>query len=296
MIILEGPDRCGKTTVANALLDLLPGWSYKHHTVPPFSPFAYHGQFMSSARGDYIVDRLHWSEYAYGWTYRTGSGYSPNEFRIMDLLCMAQRAIVVTLTDTAEGISSRWGSDEHFDACGIEQLIERFDMLYHGTSDPQSMVERIEPAPLNSYVDERGRPTKDLYVLASMEKNRYGYVPWHTPSVGMGRHRKAGFLVVGEKPFYSRELNMALPFGPSDPLWDCVDRSGVPWEQGYYTTRSAFSEESYKDFVRETRPKFTVLIGKASELQQPDGLPHLSLCAEDYAGITSALALARRML
>src|SRR5437016_14437090 len=99
MLILEGSDCVGKTSVAKTLLDLLPGCAYKHHTKPPVHPYNYFGWFLAHTGPRVIVDRLHWSEYAYGTVYRHGSQLTDHQWKYLELACLSRRATIITLID-----------------------------------------------------------------------------------------------------------------------------------------------------------------------------------------------------
>lgn len=131
MIIFEGVDRTGKTTAAQALAKRL-GWQYLHFGVPTKRCFEFHMEGIKDVGERVVVDRLHWSEYAYGLTYREGVGYTESEWHFFEDHLMSLDAIVVLMSDSVEKIRSRWGSTERFDSRRIDQLVERFDELHCG--------------------------------------------------------------------------------------------------------------------------------------------------------------------
>ena len=80
IILLEGPDGAGKTTLANRLLELFGGGTYihAHYRYPDNMPI-YHAAILRKAiklarKGQVvIIDRLHVSEYIYAKVFRGGS-------------------------------------------------------------------------------------------------------------------------------------------------------------------------------------------------------------------------------
>ncbi len=93
IIVLEGADGTGKTTLANALQNAFPGSKYIHATWSrelDCRMLEYHMGILSDAykhvvetRTPAIIDRLWLSEAIYAEVFRVGSKY-PNEARIMD--------------------------------------------------------------------------------------------------------------------------------------------------------------------------------------------------------------------
>lgn len=248
MIVVEGLDRCGKSTVTQALLKLLPGWSYRHHTKPPMHPYGYFAGFLADARPSVVVDRLHWSEPAYGVTYRDGSGLSFVEWTKLELMCLAQDAHVLYMEDDVDSIRSRWDDKEMFPAEGIERLKDEYEKVL-----AQSKVPRVR-AKLPDMVQD-GRPTEALARLASLETEHADFTEQlPAPSIGAGRLRDAAFFVIGPTPTLSGaekdpDVQFPLPLGHAEEeFWEFM-ASEVPWHRGYYTGASSYSTAALKRLV-----------------------------------------------
>lgn len=83
IILLEGPDCCGKTTLASGIQHICQRfevpYTYIHADYSPdVDMFDYHTKLLlkailASRQGVVVIDRLHWSEYVYANVYRGGS-------------------------------------------------------------------------------------------------------------------------------------------------------------------------------------------------------------------------------
>ena len=95
IIVLDGPDACGKTTLAKVIQERCEqlGIQYKYiHAEYRFKDkmFQYHEAIVRRAikfsqEGIVIIDRLYWSEYVYGKVFRGGSKW-PLQWRYFDRL------------------------------------------------------------------------------------------------------------------------------------------------------------------------------------------------------------------
>lgn len=278
MIILEGMDRCGKSTVARALRELLPGWSYRHHTKPPMDPFGYFAQFIADSHPRVIVDRFHWSEPAYGKTYRHGSGLTKSQWRTLELMCLGQNAQIIYMYDHVESIKARWDDSEMFPAEPLNQLC-----LEYATIKAASKVANYSYT-LPDLIDAKGRPTERLEAIAAAE--RFGVARRQKyqlpPSIAYGAH--GGFMIVGESPS-ERELekspDVQAPFksGPaSEVLWKALDDHSIAWWNGHYTNASEFTVEGFKEYAEWVDPTKIVLLGNVAQKLMPESqraAPHV---------------------
>lgn len=135
MIIVEGPDRCGKSSVIDAIQANFVSWGYKYFTNPyklnpPQQPRDYFPNMIADITGpEYIFSRFIWSEDVYGTVYRGAPGLTDEEFKALEDRIKGWSGIIVHLTDEPENILSRWGKDEMFppELDKIRQLKELFD-------------------------------------------------------------------------------------------------------------------------------------------------------------------------
>jgi GTPase SAR1 family protein len=116
IIVLDGPDACGKTTLANTIKEVCKKINvpyYYQHAEYKFKNrmFCYHEALVRRAikfsqSGIAVIDRLHWSEYVYSTIYR-GSSKWPLQWRYFDRLLQKYAALnVICVADTAEEVRS----------------------------------------------------------------------------------------------------------------------------------------------------------------------------------------------
>lgn len=65
MLILEGPDCVGKTTIAREICSKHPSWAYRHMTRPP-DGFDHFGGYLDQLQSRCVFDRFHLGALVYG--------------------------------------------------------------------------------------------------------------------------------------------------------------------------------------------------------------------------------------
>jgi len=287
MIFIEGPDRCGKSTVAGVIKRLAQcvDWPLRHHTVPPVTAFPYYAWFLAGARPRHVVDRAYLSELVYGPMYRDSADLTDHQVRLLELCALTQGGIVIYLNDTPTNIAHRL-LDEHPDAdvSRTAELVSRFNEVMLKTRLP------VFSCRLRDLVDDRNRPTEYLFKLVLLSISRASKAErLPPPSIGYGD--PTGFIIMAEEPNYagikdSYGVELPLCWGPSsDWLWRALDEAGIDWWQGYYTNASAFhSPEAFREFVIDWDPSQVVCLGtRATNLASDARVPHKSLRHPMYA-------------
>ena len=249
MIILEGPDRCGKSTVALHLRDHH-GLSYRHTTKPPVACYRYLMWQLVDSHPRMVWDRLHWGELAYGLTYRSRVELTPHQWRLLELCCLTLGAVVIHLTDEPEAIRGRWSAEEMWPGWGIEGLVEQYRALAAGESYPRSYL----PSATFTLPElvQAGQPTTELHRLVQLARERELAAtllpPLPPPSLFLGS-ADAEFLVIGEAPCPSAPPSdkqgsvpdLPLSRGPAaDWFWRAADEVGLHWHRGAFTNASTY--------------------------------------------------------
>ena len=174
MIIVEGPDRCGKSTLVEMLSRQLPDWKVGHFVVPDRPVLEYHMDGIEELGAKSIVDRLHWSEYAYGLTYRGRCGYDEVGWAAIEERLHELKAHVVLLTDWPELIEKRWAKDgEPFDKDRVRELVNHFGDLRSKRSHPRSIL-TCQTHNFMELVDPLGNERFDrVRAIADYERGRF---------------------------------------------------------------------------------------------------------------------------
>lgn len=103
MIIVEGSDHVGKTTLCNKLIEEMPGAYY--HMSKPGPEFDYFGDYLKKLKKGCVYDRFHYGAYVYG----AMLGLHPTYGYNADVLCRVSRFIrfnnglIIVLYDSCAG-------------------------------------------------------------------------------------------------------------------------------------------------------------------------------------------------
>jgi hypothetical protein len=278
MLILEGLDRTGKSTMAKHLRTVLKGWGYRQHTKPPLPPFEYFSTLVAFARPQVLVDRLHWSEQAYANTYRDGPDLEPWRWRFLELALMAQQARILLMMDDPERIISRWSKNEMHAETGVIAAHEEFRRLIQRMSSPYVSYVSATAGTLTHFLgdepDTNPHYTSGFYDLVDDEVDRCLVAQaLPPPHVGIGHTGGGGFLLLGEAINYEAHLSSPIPGLPwdrgpaSECLWQSLEDVKVKWWMGYYTNAGSFSHpEQFEHLVDDqVRPRRVVALGEKAQ-------------------------------
>jgi thymidylate kinase len=130
MLIIEGPDGVGKTTLAKKLLGNFTDRVYAHFTRLPPS-FDYYWGYVERMGRRVVQDRFHLSEIAYAQARGETPKLCPETYRLVDGRLRLIGAYMVLVTATEELVRSRWDPTQMYDvektvkACQIYNDIAR---------------------------------------------------------------------------------------------------------------------------------------------------------------------------
>lgn len=113
IVIFEGPDGSGKTTLAREVADKT-GATYIHAQAPERHPLVEYTAPLDPNE-DYVLDRWHWGEMVYGPLFRGESGLTTEQFWAVEQYLDDLGAVVVLCNGPASDLASRIrerGTDE----------------------------------------------------------------------------------------------------------------------------------------------------------------------------------------
>ena len=130
IIILEGPSKCGKTTLADYICTKY-GFGYIKCSQPKGDPYEeYMGILKKIERrgGHWVLDRFNLGELVWGPLYRQQSGLSDEKFRNIELKALAFNPMLIYCFDTVKNISTRFKEDneEWEEADKIKQSLDLY--------------------------------------------------------------------------------------------------------------------------------------------------------------------------
>lgn len=147
VVILEGVDKTGKTTVANELRDIL-GWPIIKHSQPkpPLTAYEEYNMTLDRVTGPFIADRFHLGEHVYGPLYRGTPVPSNGVVVPFECRLMARGALMIYMTDAAEPIMARWR--EHKEDFATENRLRAMLRAYENEFEASLLPKlrlRLEP-------------------------------------------------------------------------------------------------------------------------------------------------------
>lgn len=144
IIVIDGPDACGKTTLAETIKERCEAKGIKYNYIHasyrwPKKMFMYHEAILRRAiklsqDGIVVIDRLHLSELVYSQVYRNGSKW-PLQHRYFDRLLQKHGALTIICTGEADQVLT-WHAEakgqrhEMYDS-GLDSVASKFIDLFN---------------------------------------------------------------------------------------------------------------------------------------------------------------------
>lgn len=113
LIILEGLDKCGKTTLANYIVEKY-NFKYIHFGQPKKNAFDEYMEFLNEITKDenYVIDRFHLGEPTYGVVYRKKSSINKGQLAKIEKRINELDGILIYCYDSVDNIEKRFIEDK----------------------------------------------------------------------------------------------------------------------------------------------------------------------------------------
>jgi thymidylate kinase len=130
MLIIEGSDGAGKTTLCRKLLQHLPGHIYAHFSrLPP--EFDYYWGYAERMSCQIVQDRFHLSEIVYSRAREQVSILSPEMYLVVDAKLRLLGAYTLLVLADDDLIRSRWDQTQMYDSITTVSANRIFRNLPH---------------------------------------------------------------------------------------------------------------------------------------------------------------------
>lgn len=188
IIILEGIDKTGKTTLAN-LISKRYGFEIVKCSQPKGDPYIEYMTKLHQAEGKNVVfDRFYLGELAYGPVFRGKTQLSSEQCRNIELKAMSQGCIVIYCYDIPSKISERFKSDG--ETFAKDEHIQRLMELYS-----RSMLETNLPVIYHQMKTDHDM-TKNLKMIIDELKD---ITPTHVIKKAVGNQLNPKLILIGDK-------------------------------------------------------------------------------------------------
>lgn len=151
MIILEGLDKTGKTTLANKLKEI--GYNVVKCNVPEN---AFNEYMTKALEADdmTVFDRFHWGETAYGLIKRGKCSLTDKEFKTIEQLLFEKNAIVIYCQASKDFISKKF--DEENETFTKKEEIDELKSLFDETRKKSilTVVDYIIPTDIDLFINK----------------------------------------------------------------------------------------------------------------------------------------------
>lgn len=142
IVILEGVDGAGKTTLARRIGEWAGTYRYVHSSQPKGDPYTEYRETIEACPRDEltVIDRLHWGEMVYGPLFRGESALSWSNFRRLERQLMDHGPAMRILVDPGQDIvleRLRERGDDFIKLQDVQLIRIGFIQIFEHAADPK---------------------------------------------------------------------------------------------------------------------------------------------------------------
>lgn len=278
LIVLEGVDGAGKSTLAEAIAGKLHDAEVRHAgplDSHPLSAYALAFEDYAPGTGRHVVcDRLHWGELIYGPLYRGGSRLTEPMFRWTELYLRARGAVAFHVTQDLEVIQARLRlrGEDYLESHHVEQVWREF-----GEVADRSLLRVGDVRP---GLDEIDRMAERIVQAAIYYDSQAAHIYSRFP--GYVGHATPGALLVGDKrggqpPYETRAAFMPRAGNSGAYLMSALGPPSQAWPgwRGVGLVNALDEEIDLRELVADLGEPIVVALGRnAHEELDRQGIEH----------------------
>lgn len=264
LIIIEGPDKSGKSTLAREIEKRF-GYSYAHFGAPGPDPAGEYARFLLNLKGPTVCDRFYLGEQVYGPLLRGKSVITNLQKAVIERLCRYRGAILIYAGTPLEVCQERLAKSKYEDVT-VDQNAKAWEMF-------RSIITECSIMPVCHYdsskSDSVNKLIKELETPLAIMRAMSGLARVYC--TGLGTIQGDKMVVVGEK-LNDRISWIGKPFDKgvsSEFLYSCFREAGIPESKTYFVNAA------------------TLTIEEAMFLQFGDTTPWLALGNEAHEKLNS---------
>lgn len=260
LIIIEGPDKAGKTTLAKQIEERL-GYRYVHFGAPGKDPAQDYADFLLNLKEPTVCDRFLYGEKVYGPMLRGKSLITPLQFTVLERLCRLKGAFLIKASTPIEIVQQRLIKDGD-DMITAEQNIQAskmFDKVLGEANVISCSYTALSMADVGRSVDQLITPS-ELSISNAKIASRI--------CTGIGTTTGQKVVFVGET-LNKKVTWLGKPFdngSSSEYLDDCIKLAGVDEKKVYVVNADTLTiDEVY--FLHTTGCTHFIALGEIAEVK-----------------------------
>lgn len=268
IIVVEGPDGAGKTTLIN---ELFPTWNQVHRgpLANPFKTYVEDICYVDKLQVPLVLDRFFYSELVYGPLVRAGSKLTWAHCRMLERLLLAHEVVVVFALPPFETCQANYLKNHE-----NEYMTDKtkFLQLYNGY---KKLIEQhqhtLARVPVFVY-DYTTMALDEGLKTAILNKQ----APWNS-GPGVGCFRSGVTLLVGDRCSHDRYGSFPFVDDTGCSLWlaQRLEEWGVPEKQLYWVNAFVAGRVTDFSFVGKLAPRQVIALGLNASMElQRQGVRH----------------------
>lgn len=270
LIILEGSDKCGKTSLAEFLCRKFHA-DYVKFSAPIRPPYEEYSSFLKNLdpHKNYVLDRFLYGEMIYGPMYRGKSGITLDDVWYLEMVMMSLGAVVIYCETNPQEIRRKFVEcKETFTKSeDVENLLKSYRMLWTETL--------FNPHKFNYLKDPDYLEVFD-HVKTMQQHFQYHYSPLIGPDRYIGSMNPK-ILFVGDEKNPNLQENMVFDSVSGRFLLRCLRKIGAIWYSGIINSsdkRHGILRD--QDLYDQFGPAPVILLGEKarSRIKKGEVIPH----------------------